>query len=276
MALPATGTATRDGSCCCGGGGATCCDLCDPPDELCVTFGTGDVGLFTGLPDTGDCAPAGFTEAASGTFANWFDGQTFTLTRTACSWAGSAASVTIGGLTYTRVVTVELYQDGGTCRFRVTAEQYNPSGMSAYGHTFSTTTAVGYAYACGADPEVGETDCLPVGFSGSMYGSYANGSFAHAAYTGGFTLDVCAGPMMAAATAPDPPCRWRSAELTGGERSALALDHRKAWYRCGKPDFPRLGLPVTDCRTCKAVDMRCSKAGCTGYEPADVDGRPDV
>jgi hypothetical protein len=237
------------------------------------------VTLFTGLPDTGDCVPSGFSQSAATTFAQWFDGQTFTLTRSACGWSASGGTITVGGNFYTRTVSVELYQDGETCRFRVTAGQLG--NMSAYGHTFSTTTAPGLGYACGADPEVGGADCLPVTFAGSMYGSYANGGFSYATYTGGFTLDVCPAALVAAtaratATAPEPPCRWRGAELTGQERAALSLDHRRTWYRCGKPDFPRLGLPVTDCRTCKAADMRCSRAGCTGYEPADVDGRPDV
>lgn len=253
---------------CCGGTGGACCTLCDPPDELCVTFGTGDVVLFTGLPDTGDCVPSGFSQSAATTFAQWFDGQTFTLTRSACGWSASGGTITVGGNFYTRTVSVELYQDGETCRFRVTAGQLG--NMSAYGHTFSTTTAPGLGYACGTDPEVGETDCLPVGVSGSMYGSYANGSFAYAAYTGGFTLDVCGG-MMAAATAPAPPCRFEGGDLTGEQRSALKLDHRKRWFRCGKPGFERFGLPVTDCRSCGTrASRRCGAGRCPGYEPAEA------
>jgi len=273
MALPATGTATRDGSCCCGGDACGCtgdCEFAALPDVLCVDLSGLSTSCGCPMPTTKlrlrkadpEVAPCSYGSAIGGFGGGfWLDGCThgggvFVGGSMAygCDGADPDATTTqlnidflYGGGCSNQFVS---YLDAGTC------SPFEWTFSGAWSNTFSSTGGCVAANFC------------PGSVTGTVAVTAAVG-------------EDCDGEALMAATlktadAPEPPCRWRGVELTGPERAALSLDHRKTWYLCGKPDFPRLGLPVTDCRTCKAVDMRCSKAGCTGYEPADVDGRPGV
>lgn len=249
MALPATGTATRDGSCCCGGGCGDC--PCSIPEYLCV--------YLPAQTDPGGC-PCGGEE-----YVEIRNAAAIAEGGDPCVWRRDACPPVLA-CPYPcsddpgRVVLARMdCLADGTLTLFVNFQSAAPACDRA-----ATGTAAGGAITC--DP-----------FTATFTHSFGDFTLTGAVVTAG----PCGAPLMAAprlmtATAPEPPCRWRGAELTGPERAALALDHRKAWYRCGKPDFPRLGLPVTSCKACKTADMKCSRAGCTGYEPADVDGRPDV
>lgn len=245
-----------DGCYCCGGG--DCCPHGDPPETLCVTFGVRDC----------ECEEFGCSKQ----YEVFLSGQSFTVTRTdpeACGWEfeddppdwdGGCGSPDSGPVH--RTVSVNL---SGSGVVSVSAQ------IAWAGITVSVASSA-------ADTVPAVSGCLPQTTPLEWTTDFLTWAAVDADAT--VTAGACEEPLMAAtaakATAPEPPCRWRGDELTGGERSALSLDHRRTWYRCGKPGFERLGLPVTDCRTCKSADMKCSKAGCTGYEPADVDGRPDV
>jgi hypothetical protein len=99
-------------------------------------------------------------------------------------------------------------------------------------------------------------------------------------YSGTTTITLTAGQpctgggFMArpAMTATGPAhCRFRSGE-EDTDRGALARDGLPpvlTWHRCEKPGFARLGLPVTECRTCGVpADRKCGSLDvCPGYEP---------
>lgn len=268
MALPATGTATRDGSCCCGGpcGGCAC-----SPQPAGIDIDLSGLTLHYGFDSS--CT---------------FDGLVLSLASSEaqpCTWSTDGD------------VPTDMCPLGSPCSddplFARIAFTFECPGSLVLNIQFAeATTGCNFFFSKtvtlddAADRAAAGVDCDP--FAATLSGFTATNLSGPGAclcagtisLSGSVSLSESAGPMTAAAAAVaavDPgPCRWRGVELTGPERAALALDHRKTWYLCGKPDFPRLGLPVTDCRTCKAVDMRCSKAGCTGYEPADVDGRPGV
>ena len=252
MALPATGTATRDGSCCCGG---TCC--CGWGSEVCVTFADVPVVYCPENPGV-DC-----TECARAVF----EGLSVTLTLAGpCSWEATVTDPNgVGNVTLGITLgCADLAGASLTCVFSMT-----DPGLGTPSYCGGTRTLDQWA-APGA--------CDPATFSDPNHDRSLAPTFDFdlTGMTATVTDGACGAVLAVLRAALEPPCRWRGAELTGGERAALALDHRKTWHRCGRPDFPRLGLPVTGCRACKAADMKCSRSGCVGYEPADVDGRPDV
>lgn len=263
MALPATGTETRDGSCCCGG---DC--YADAPDDLCLTLNVECAGWADERVTITKTGGATLTHCGAecvqyvGTIGNPCGSLNTVLAYLPCPVTGPPSATYV----FVFVYNVGLVFPQGPCR-----------AFSTDQTLACTFTSEGYTppeYPIRWDTLGGDTgpDCPDICDCGLADGALA-GSVT-------FSAAPCGEALMAAglktAPAPEPPCRWRGAELTGPERSALALDHRKAWHRCGKPDFPRLGLPVTSCKACKTVDMKCSRADCTGYEPADVDGRPDV
>jgi len=261
MALPATGTETRDGSCCCGGG--ECCSYGDSElsGYVCVTMPTG--------------WPTALYEDVLG-------GRQFVLPYfTGCEWSDAfTGSASDGTCTYSYALQLRAYHP------TVPGDEMVVDG--SFGFTAVTSGGCGlpatHYFLTGEGTPTAAAGCRPQTMPGLTNGS--NVGFTYYDTPAGVVVEdapggTCPAPLMAAARlltapAPEPPCRWRGEELTGPERAALALDHRKTWHRCGRPDFPRLGLPVTACRACKTVDMKCSKAGCTGYEPTDVDGRPEV
>jgi hypothetical protein len=55
------------------------------------------------------------------------------------------------------------------------------------------------------------------------------------------------------------PCVHRGEELTGQEREALGLDHRRRWTLCLHDEQP-LGAAVCSCKGCGA--------NCPGYAPS--------
>lgn len=269
MALPATGTATRDGSCCCGGECGAC--ACSP------------------LPSGIDIDLSGLTLNYGFDSTCPLDGLVVPLTNSElqpCTWSTDGD------------VPTDMCPLGSPCSddplfVRIAFTFECPGSLILNIQFVEATTGCNFFFSKTVtlddadDRDAAGIDCDP--FSATLSGFTATNLSGPGAclcagtisLSGSATLTESAGPLSVAAVlktaaAPEPPCRWRGAELTGQERAALSLDHRKTWYRCGKPGFPRLGLPVTDCRACKAADMKCSRAGCTGYEPADVDGRPDV
>ena len=61
------------------------------------------------------------------------------------------------------------------------------------------------------------------------------------------------------------PCAHRGAELTGPEREAAGVDHRRVWYRCG------LGVQL---KTYPA-GVVCGCAGCGPRCPSYTPGEPE-
>jgi hypothetical protein len=57
---------------------------------------------------------------------------------------------------------------------------------------------------------------------------------------------------------PVAPCAHRGDSLTGLERDALGLDHRRGWYWCQHAAQP-LGAAVCGCRGCGRT--------CPGFSP---------
>lgn len=251
------------GGCCCGGASTDCCPYGDPPDELCLEAGT--------FPSVG---------------ADWIlSGQSFTLTRGAgsCSWTYTATTgpdliLTSGGLTCTWhpfdiSVTASFDGAGGAVSLTFLIRYENTAGLGCPGGIVSVGNIIG-----GGTPTA-VSGCLPQTGGGGTYfdpldspfGSYTapDCTLSSGPCGGGF---MAVAPALATKSAPAPaiaPCRFEGEELTGAERAAAKLDHRRRWYRCGLPGFARFGLPVTDCRACGVPDaMRCGPA-CPGYVAAE-------
>ena len=264
MALPATGTVTRDGSCCCGDCyGSAVESLCLTLDVECAGWAGEQVTITkTGGATLTHCG----TECVQyvGTIGNPCGSLNTVLAYLPCPVTGPPSASYVFVFVYNTGLT---FPDG-PCR-AFSTDQTLACTFTSEGYTPPT-------YPIRWDDLGGDTgaDCIDICDCG----------LADAALAGSVTFSdapcgeaLAAGAAAKAATAPAPPCRFEGDELTGAERAVWGLDHRRRWLRCGKAGFERVGLPVTDCRSCGTrAARRCGAGRCPGYEPADVDGRPEV
>lgn len=259
----ATGYTPPGATCCCGGDTTNCCPYGDgEAPQICVTF---PAGVW----------PTPLTEAM-------FGGGVYTLDQavTNCLWNGTFA---VPGT----------YTDGFGCTYSLSlAIQVNTATIpSATGELFVSAlgtatlvsgsgcaTPVTVGLSSGAGSVTAAAGCKPQTTASQASGIVQGGFGGPYFYTtpAGILIEdgACGGMMaaprlMAATAAPPPSCRWQGDDLAGAERAAEGLDHRRRWLRCGKPGFERVGLPVTDCRTCGTPSSRrCLPGHCPGYEPA--------